>query len=782
MDQTVNHRTGPDDSPAFSRVCVVGAGVMGAAIAAHIANAGIPVLLLDRVEGEDRSSLAKGAIARMLRTEPAPFMDPAAAKLIQPGNIEDNLDAVSECDWIIEAIIERPDLKQALYKRLDTVRRPGTPISSNTSTIPLVFLTANMPETFRRDFLITHFFNPPRYMRLLELVRGPETDHAHVTRLTTFCDRNLGKTIVNAKDTPGFIANRIGTFWMLVAVKTAIESGLTVEQVDAVIGRPFGIPKTGVFGLIDLVGVDLMPHINASMKATLPENDRYRLFSDDIALIGKMIEAGNTGRKGNGGFYRLNRKGSDKFKESIDLTTGAYALSERFSLPSHVKRAEDLMTSPDKLGVYARRVMGETLAYAASLVPEISDDIIGIDKAMELGFNWKKGPFALIDQIGPSRFAALLQTQDIPVPQIVEKVGSGKFYEYHEDVLNAFTPEESYKPVPRAEGILLLEDIRKRGKPVLSNKSGALWDIGDGVACFEITTKMNTFDENVLSILEEAIGHVKNSFRALVLHTDADNFSAGANIGLALFAANMAAWGETQKLVQKGQKVLKALKYAPFPVVAAPAGLALGGGCELILHADVVQAHAELYTGLVECGVGLIPGWGGCGEMLLRLRADPRTPHGPIPATREVFEMIAMARVSKSAAEAKRMHILRKSDGITMNRDRVLADAKARALAMIEGYIPPEQPEFHVSGASGRTAFIMAIDGMAKQGLATPHDRVVSGELATVLTGNGHDVTEIVSEKQMMDLESASFMRLIRTSPTLDRIEHMLETGKPLRN
>ncbi|GBR07614.1 3-hydroxyacyl-CoA dehydrogenase/enoyl-CoA hydratase family protein [Acetobacter oeni] len=782
MSQSVKPIPASEENRILSRVCVIGAGVMGAGIAAHIASAGVPVLLLDRAEGGDRSSLAKTAIERMLKTDPSPFMDPATAKLITPGNIEDHLADVAGCDWILEAIIERPDLKQALYKKLDAVRHPGTPVSSNTSTIPLHTLTEGMPEAFKKDFLVTHFFNPPRYMRLLEIVSAPETDPTHVTKLTTFCDCVLGKTVVKAKDTPGFIANRIGTFWMLVAVKTAIDSGLTIEQVDAVIGRPFGIPKTGIFGLIDLVGVDLIPHINASMKATLPANDRYRDFADDIPLIGRMIETGYTGRKGKGGFYRLNRKGSEKIKESVNLLTGEYVLSERFILPPHLKRAEDLMTSDDRLGACARQVMGETLAYAASLVPEISDDIAGIDKAMERGFNWKKGPFALIDQIGPARFATLLQSLDIPVPPLVARVGTGRFYEERDNVPHELTPAGTYKPVPRAEGILLLDDIRKRGKPVLSGKSGALWDIGDGIACFEITTKMNTFDENVLTILENAITHVKDHFKALVLYTDADNFSAGANIGLALFAVNMAAWSETLKLVLKGQKVLKALKYAPFPVVAAPAGLALGGGCELILHSDAIQAHAELYTGLVECGVGLIPGWGGCGEMLLRLRADPRTPRGPMPATREVFEMIAMARVSKSAAEARRMHILRKTDGITMNRDRVLADAKTRALTMIEGYVAPEQPEFHVPGEAGYTAFTMAVDGMVRQGTATPHDRIVSGELASVLTGGSHDVTENVSEQQMMDLESRSFMRLIHTIPTLDRIEHMLETGKPLRN
>lgn len=769
--------------PTFSRVCVIGSGVMGAGIAAQIANAGVPVLLLDRkADGADPNALANDAIARALKTDPAPFMDPAAAKLITTGNIDDDLARVAECDWVVEVIIERLDLKQALYRRLDAVHRPGTPISSNTSTIPLARLVEGLPARFTRDFLITHFFNPPRYMRLLEIVTGPATDPAHVGAVTDFCDRWLGKSVVRAKDTAGFIANRIGTFWMQAAARVAVDHGLTVEQVDTIIGRPFGIPKTGVFGLLDLVGIDLMPHISASMKSLLAAGDRYHAFADDLPLIGKMIEGGYTGRKGKGGFYRINKTGGGKVKESIDLATGEYAVSERFSLPSGAGDAAGLLASGDRFGAYARTVMGETLAYAASLVPEISDDIVGVDKAMELGFNWKKGPFALIDQIGAAKLAALLRQEGIAVPALIEAVGDGRFYQDRDGVTQAFGVDGAWHPVAHAEGVILLGDFRKRGKPVLSSKSGALWDIGGGVACFEITTKMNTFDESVMAILEKSIAHVGEHFKALVLYSDAAHFSAGANLGLAAFAANMAAWGEIRKLVVRGQTVYKALKYAPFPVVAAPAGMALGGGCEIVLHSDAVQAHAESYIGLVECGVGLIPGWGGCGEMLDRLRADPRTAGGPMPPTREVFEMIATARVSKSAAEARRMHILRDRDGITMNRDRLLADAKVLALSLVDGYRPPPKPEFHLAGAGGKLALDMAVEGMARQGIATPHDVTVAGKLAFILTGGAHDSTERVTEEDMLELERTAFLELVQSIPTLDRIEHMLETGKPLRN
>ena len=770
------------------RVCVIGAGVMGAGIAAQVANAGVPVLLLDIVPKDaalpngspDRSALARGAVAKLLKTEPAPFMSPEAARLVETGNIEDDLGRAAECDWIVEAVIERLDLKQALYRRLAELIRPGTAVSSNTSTIPLAALCGGLPDAFARSFLVTHFFNPPRYMRLLEVVPGPATDPDLVARVERFADHALGKSIVRCKDTPGFIANRIGCYWLQRGMNAAIELGLTVEEADAVMGRPFGIPKTGVFGLLDLVGLDLMPHIDASMKALLKAEDAYVTGYRDNPLLTRMIGEGYTGRKGKGGFYRINRERA-KIKESIGLVTGEYEPSAAFKLPEAASRdMRKLVAADDKYGRYAWAVMGDVLAYAAALVPEISDDVAGVDAAMRLGFNWKQGPFEILDRLGPAAVAARLERDGRTVPELLGAVGAGTFYRVENGALEVFGTDGAYRPLGRAEGVLLLEDVKRRSVPVLKNGSAALWDVGDGVACFEISTKMNSFDPGVLALIEKSVPLVAERFKAMVIYSDATNFSAGANLAEALFACNIAAWGEIGKLVDAGQRAFKALKYACFPVVGAPAGLALGGGCEILLHCDALQAHAETYAGLVECGVGLVPGWGGCGEMLARW--SEKMPHGPMPAAAKVFETVSVAKVSKSAAEARAMRILREGDGITFNRDRLLFDARKKALAMVDGYAPPQKPEFRLPGASGRAAFRLAAEGFAKQGLASRHDLVVADGLATVLTGGDADPVDIVSEADLLALERREFLALIRKGPTLDRIEHTLATGKPLRN
>ena len=771
---------------AIKKVCVIGAGVMGAGIAAQVANGGTPVLLLDIVKpGEaDRDAVAKAAVAKMLKTDPAPFMSKAAVKLVETGNIDDHLDRIAECDWVVEAIIERLDLKQSLYKRIDAVRKPGTAISSNTSTIPLAQLVEGLPESFQQEFLITHFFNPPRYMRLLEIVTGAKTDPALADKVGAFCDLKLGKTVVRAKDTPGFIANRIGTYWMQQAVVQAMDAGLTVEEADATLGKTLGFPNTGVFGLLDLVGLDLMPHINASMSASLPPSDPFHATNRDIPLIGKLISEGYTGRKGKGGFYRLSKDADGgKTKESINLKTGEFAPSQKVSLPSALaKDPRALLASDSKFGQFAWKVMAPTLSYAASLVPEISDDIVGADTAMKLGFNWKFGPFELLDKLGPKAVADRLAKDGAPVPALLSQVGEGTFYKVEGGQRMFFGTDGQYHPVVKPEGVLKLEDIKLASQPLLKSSSAAAWDIGDGVVCFEFTGKMNALDEAVVSLLGKTLSLVKEKYKALVVYTDADNFSVGANLGLALFAANIAAWGQIESSIAGGQQAYKALKYAPFPVVAAPAGMALGGGCEICLHSDAIQAHAETYMGLVECGVGVIPGWGGCGEMLDRWKNAPGMPKGPVPSLTKVFETVSTAKVSKSAAEAKELMFLRPTDGITMNRDRLLADAKAKALALVENYAPPQKPEFRLAGPSGKVIADMAVEGFHKTGKATDHDVIVAAELATVLTGGDADLVDVVTEQQMLELERNAFLRLLKTPQTLARVEHMLETGKPLRN
>jgi 3-hydroxyacyl-CoA dehydrogenase len=773
----------------IAQAAVIGAGVMGSGIAAQIANAGVPVLLLDIVpEGaDDRNALAAGALARMAKADPAPFMSRAAMKLVTPGNLEDDLGRLAEVDWIVEAVVEKLTVKRALYANIEKVRKAGAVVSSNTSTLPLAKLTEGLPKRLRRDFLITHFFNPPRYMRLLEVVAGPDTRPEALERISAFADHRLGKSVVRCKDTPGFIANRIGSFWLQAAFCEAFESGLPIEEADLVLGRPLGIPKTGVFGLADLVGIDLLPHVAASLRVALPVDDAFHEVDREWPLVATLIETGYTGRKGKGGFYRLVKADGQRVKEAIDLRSGAYHVAAKPRLDA-VDAAKDggpraLLEGDEPAARYAWRVISRTLAYACSLLPEIADEITAIDQAMRLGYNWKWGPFELLDRIGPAWFAQRLVADGVAVPPLLRRVGDGSFYRVEDGRLQYLTLDGGYADVVRPEGVLLLEDVRRRSRPVARNGSARLWDIGDRVACLEFRSKMNAIDAETLDLIDKAIGIVTKEFDALVIYNEGSNFSVGANIGLALFAANVAVWPMVEDLVARGQKVYRKLKHSPFPVVAAPSGMALGGGCEVCLNADAVQAHAETYIGLVEVGVGVIPAWTGSTELLTRWVQNKRRPGGPMPPLAQTFETIGMAKVAKSAFEAKELLFLRDGDGITMNRDRLLADAKAKALALVSDYRPPATAPLALPGPSGRIALEMAVDALRLKGVATPHDEVVAKQLAIVLSGGENaDITEPVADEDLLKLERQAFMTLVRQPATLARIEHMLDTGKPLRN
>ncbi len=771
----------------IKQVAVIGAGVMGAGIAAHIANSGTPVLLLDIVpEGaKNRNAVAEGAVAKMLKTDPAPFMSKRVAKFITCGNIEDDLDKIAKCDWVIEAVIERLDIKQDLYRKIDAVRAKGSVVSSNTSTIPLATLIDGMDDSFAQDFIITHFFNPPRYMRLLELVGSGVTRDGVIDAVADFADRKLGKTCVTCHDEPGFIANRLGVYWIQAAMVEAMDRKLTVEEADSVIGRPFGIPKTGVFGLMDLVGLDLMPHVQSSMAGLLDKSDPFHAIYRESELVNKLIADGYTGRKGKGGFYRLNREGGEKVKESVDLQTGEFAKSEKARLGSVRAAGKDprkMMEASDKGGQYGRAVMGKTLAYAAFIAEAAANSIVDVDDAMKLGYAWKTGPFELIDAIGVDALISMLEEDGVEVPALLKKAAGKSFYKVEDGDLYYLGFDGNYAKVTRPDGVILLEDIKRKSERFAGNRAASLWDIGDGVACLEFHTKMNALDADVLGAIKTSIRTVKKQFKAMVIYNEASNFSAGANLGLALFAANIAAWPEIENLVETGQETYKALKYSPFPVVGAPSGLALGGGCEVLLHCDSVQAHGETYIGLVEPGVGLIPAWGGCKEMIRRWAENPKFVKGPMAPSAKAFEIISVATVAKSAMEAKENLFFRETDGITMNRNRLLADAKERALSMVDGYEAPEEFTYRLPGEAARVAFEMAVDGFHRLGKATDYDRVVAGELAKVLAGGDTDVTEELSEDDILELEREGFMRLVRNEGTMARVEHMLLTGKPLRN
>ena len=771
------------------RAAVIGAGVMGAGIAAQIANAGVGVDLLDILpkEGTRRDLIAEQAIERLGKTDPQPLMHRDNARLIRPGNIEDHLDRLKDCDWIVEAVVENLEIKRALYRRVLAVKRPGAILSSNTSTMRLSELVEGLPGGAAGDFAITHFFNPPRYMRLLEIVAGPAGRTPALQALAEFADRRLGKGIVWCRDTPGFVANRIGVFWLQCASLEAAEGGLTVEEADAVMSQPVGIPKTGIFGLLDLVGLDLQPHVDESLAAALPASDPYHAIRRNWPLFHKMIADGFTGRKGKGGFYRMVRNGAEKHLEALDFKTGQYRplIEARLDSVAAAKTGlRDLVEHPDKGGRYAWRVLSRLLSYAAHAAPEIAEDVASVDRAMRLGYNWKRGPFELIDRMGAAWFAERLVADKQAVPPLLAAAAkAGGFYREGDGQRQQLSFAGGYIPIPRAEGVLLLDDVKRAGKPLASVASASLWDLGDGVACFEQHSKMNSIDGESLALLKQSVeGLAKRGMKALVIYNEGENFSAGVNLGLALFSANLAMWPMMEDMVAAGQAAYKAVKYAPFPVVGVPAGLALGGGCEILLHCAAIVAHAESYIGLVETGVGLVPGWGGCKEMLARGLA-PGLPKGPMPAAIHAFETIAAAKVGRSAAEARDLGFLKASDEIVMNRERLLAAAKAKALALVKDYKPPAPAEFHLPGPSGKTALMLAADVFVRQGKATAHDRVVAEALANVLSGGPEaDQTIATTEDKITRLEREAIMGLMRLPKTLARMEHTLDTGKPLRN
>ncbi len=777
---------------AVKKVAVIGAGVMGAGIAAQLANAGIDVELLDRVDPKnaaDRSSISRGAIDRLLKTNPAPLMHKSYVKRIRPGNTEDDITRLKECDLVIEAVFEDPKVKSDIFKKIDANRRTDTIVASNTSTIPLHDLIKDQSEALKKYFVITHFFNPPRYMPLLELITSAYNDKAMVAELTRFMDEKMGKGVILCNDTPGFIGNRIGTFWIQTAINEAYIMDMTVEEADAVMGKPIGAPKTGVFGLVDLVGLDLMPHITKSLTSLLPPDDRYCKNNKSYPVIDKMIADGYTGRKGKGGFYRLN---AQREKLSIDLNTGVERPAAKIKLKK--KSLHELVEATDKNGNYAWAVLKQTLCYAAEHVHEITSNITGVDDAMKLGYNWKYGPFELIDKIGVDYFISRIQADGEQVPVFLHKAAGRTLYRTDKGRLQYLDKDGIYQNVERAEGVLLLSDIKRASKPVFTNAKNlpvlgavgaAIWDISDGVLCVEFCSKMNSLDFWSLKAIGKAcdiIGDGKGQYKALVIHNEGDDFSVGANIGVALIAAKLKQYWLIDKMVKLGQATYKRLKYSPFPVVSAPSGKALGGGCEVLLHSHHVQAHAETYPGLVEVGVGLLPAWGGSTELLTRAQQSKKIAGGPMPAVAFVFETISTAKVGLSAYEAKDLMYLRETDGVTMNKSRLLADAKAKALEMINNFTPEKPFDLTLPGPGGHAALNLAVDGFYKRGLATTYDVVVSDKVAKVLTGGDAAGPGVkLTQDYVRELEHENFMALLHDSRTVARIESIIKSGKPLR-
>lgn len=775
----------------IDKVAVIGSGVMGAGIAAHCANAGCEVLLLDIVqeESQDRSSVARNAIKMMHKANPEMLMHKRNAKRITPGNIEDDLHLLKDYDWVVEVIIENLEIKRNLYSKLSDYIGSNTILSSNTSTIPRSELVSELPEDISSRFLITHFFNPPRYLPLLEVVTSSEVNDDVVSRFCDFADRRLGKRVTMCNDRPGFIGNRLGVYFVQRAIKATLEHGLSVEQADAMLGRPIGLPKTGVFALMDLIGIDLIPKVGQSLQSRLDEEDPFhKITGPGEDIIMSMIEEGYTGRKGKGGFYRLNRDDGKKVKEARDLSSGEYRKANRRAAFPSAKMGKRglsaLMDCDDDGARFVTDVLLDALAYAAFIVPDVSDDIYSIDGAMKVGYNWKKGPFEMMDSIGVPSMVKRLKETGREVPKFLSQAQQkGSFYSIEDGEIMRLSSSGEMVVVERPEETLNVADLKRRGKPLKRNGSASIWDMGDEVLLVEYHTKMNAMDPMNIEMLVNAVDIAESEgFKGIVIGNDASNFCAGANLGLALFAANLGAWKDLEDFITLGQETYQTLKYCDVPVVAASAGLCLGGGAEVLMHCDAVQAHAESYIGLVEVGVGVVPAWGGCKELLGRLVEYGLVTNGPMGAAMKAFETIGTAQVAKSAEQASSLGFLAPSDQITMNRDRLLADAKGKVLELHEDYTPPEPRTYALPGPTGMAALSLALNDLSLSGQATPHDVVVATKLAKILTGGDSDITETLEEDDILSMEKDTFANLLKNLDTLDRVQHMLETGKPLRN
>ena len=775
----------------IDKVAVIGSGVMGAGIAALCANAGCEVLLLDIVqeESQDRSSVARNAIKMMHKANPEMLMHKRNAKRITPGNIEDDLHLLKDYDWVVEEIIENLEIKRNLYSKLSYYIGSNTILSSNTSTIPRSELVSELPEDISSRFLITHFFNPPRYLPLLEVVTSSEVNDDVVSRFCNFADRRLGKRVTMCNDRPGFIGNRLGVYFVQRAIKATLEHGLSVEQADAMLGRPIGLPKTGVFALMDLIGIDLIPKVGQSLQSRLDEEDPFhKITGPGEDIIMSMIEEGYTGRKGKGGFYRLNRDDGKKVKEARDLSSGEYRKANRRAAFPSAKMGKRglsaLMDCDDDGARFVTDVLLDALAYAAFIVPDVSDDIYSIDGAMKVGYNWKKGPFEMMDSIGVPSMVKRLKETGREVPKFLSQAQQkGSFYSIEDGEIMRLSSSGEMVVVERPEETLNVADLKRRGKPLKRNGSASIWDMGDEVLLVEYHTKMNAMDPMNIEMLVNAVDIAESEgFKGIVIGNDASNFCAGANLGLALFAANLGAWKDLEDFITLGQETYQTLKYCDVPVVAASAGLCLGGGAEVLMHCDAVQAHAESYIGLVEVGVGVVPAWGGCKELLGRLVEYGLVTNGPMGAAMKAFETIGTAQVAKSAEQASSLGFLAPSDQITMNRDRLLADAKGKVLELHEDYTPPEPRTYALPGPTGMAALSLALNDLSLSGQATPHDVVVATKLAKILTGGDSDITETLEEDDILSMEKDTFANLLKNLDTLDRVQHMLETGKPLRN
>ncbi len=789
---------------------------MGAQIAAHLANAGVPTLLLDiapreltaeeKAKGltleskEVRNRIARAGLEAAKKAKPAAFFTLDTAALVGIGNFEDDLPKLKDCDLILEAVVENQDIKRGLFEKVEQHRRAGSVVASNTSGIPIRQLAEGRSEDFKAHFLGVHFFNPPRYLHLVEIIRSEWTKPEVSCFMFGFLDQRLGKGVVAAKDQPNFIANRIGTFGAMVTIKTMLEDGYSIEEVDKITGQSVGRPKTATFRTFDLVGLDVFGHVVKNLYEALPEDDERDVFVAPEFLT-QMIGRGILGNKTKGGFYK--RQKGEGGKQEIwvwDQAALDYRPSQKVKLPAldMAKNIEDLperikalVWSKDRVGAFLWKTMSRTFRYAANHIPEIADTIVEVDRAMRWGFNWELGVFETWDAIGMEKSVARMKEEGQPIPANVQKLlaaGARSFYKKHDGQQFYFDfVTEQYLPLADQPGVIILKSVKDRTGVIKKNSGASLIDIGDGVACLEFHSKMNAIGGDTLQMLKFALGEVEKNFVGLVVGNQGTNFSVGANIMLMLMEAQEENWEELDMMGRAFQTATMSLRYSPKPVVVAPFNLVFGGGCEMVLHGDRVRAAAETYIGLVEVGVGIIPAGGGTKELLLRtLDSIPKNVDDadPFPFVRRAFETIALAKVATSAEEARTLGFLSVDDTISMNSDRLIADAKKEVLSLAaSGYVEPQQrTDILALGNTALATLKLGIHQMKRGGYISDHDALIGEKLARILTGGDLNHETRVSEQYLLDLEREAFLSLAGMRKTQERLAAMLKTGKPLRN
>ena len=738
----------------IKKVVVIGSGTMGSGIAAHLCNANIPVTLLDL-----KTEISEQARDRIHKSKPPLLLDKSKINNIKVGNISDNFSEVAEADWVVEAVVERIDVKHDIYEKIFKVRKKGAIVSSNTSSIPIKVLSQHLSEEEKKDFCITHFFNPVRYMGLLEIVKNENNDLDKINFLKKFCEIELGKGAIVCNDTPGFLGNRVGVYAMQIAMTEAFKMKLSVEEADAIFGRPMGIPKTGIFGLYDLIGIDLMGDVLKSFIKELPETDKFHEVAKEIPLVKKLIESGFTGRKGKGGFYRVNKTDGKKIMEALNLETGEYSPSKKINIKTEKVDLKSLINRDDKYGKYAWSVISKIIKYASSLVPGITKEFNDIDEAMRLGFNWAKGPFEMLEEIGVNNF--------------FNKIDEYKDNNFLEN-LSKSKNEEFYGERQKYTKIETLGKVKKTAMSIDGNNSAQIYRFKD-YNIVEFTTKANALDYDSMDALKKATD------KPLIIINESMQFSAGVNLSYTMEFANKGDFKSIEKFIRYFQETCKHLKYSDYPVISAPSGLTLGGGFEVMVHSNFVASHTNIVVGLVESIVGLIPAGGGCKEMLARWLDTKEAKQDPDYASLKVFDIIGYGKTATSPVEAIPMKYLKPEDKKIMNRNSLLEVSK-KILEEHRDFKAPTETKFNLSGNLVKEKMIKVLEKLYNDKIILDHGMIVGIELANVLSGGETNIDKTLSEEDLFKLELDAFMKLIETKETQDRIKHTLSTGKPLIN